>query len=154
MNGVQREIRFPPGTPLKTIRARCDELRASLRTLRARERHTLAHDAERYLQQVSAELVSIADRRHHIGLWVRRFGHLRTLALPQHTGALNDQLRQWLETHSASACNHRRDALTNLVKVLYGRRGAADSSISSGSRRRRRSRGGSSATTSRTCWRI
>ena len=126
VNGVQREIRFPPGTPLKTIRARRDELRASLRTLRAGERHTLAHDAERYLQQVSAELVSIADRRHHIGLWVGRFGHLRTLELPQHTGALNDQLRQWRETHSASACNHRRDALTNLVKVLYGRRAAAD----------------------------
>ena len=126
VNGVQREIRFPPGTPLKTIRARRDELRASLRTLRAGERHTLAHDAERYLQQVSAELVSIADRRHHIGLWVRRFGHLRTLELPQHTGALNDQLRQWRETHSASACNHRRDALTNLAKVLYGRRAAAD----------------------------
>jgi len=32
VNGVQREIRFPPGTPLKTIRARRDELRASLRT--------------------------------------------------------------------------------------------------------------------------
>ena len=126
VNGVQREVRFPPSTPLKTIRARRDELRASLRTLRASERHTLAHDAERYLQQVSAELVSIADRRHHIGLWIRRFGHLRTLELPQYTSALNDQLCQWRETHSASACNHRRDALTNLVKVLYGRRAAAD----------------------------
>ena len=126
VNGVQREIRFPPGTPLKTIRARRDELRASLRTLPAGERHTLAHDAARYLEQVNSELVSIADRRHHIGLWVERIGHLRTLELPQHTGILNDQLRQWRETHSASACNHRRDALTNLVKVLYGRRAAAD----------------------------
>ena len=59
-------------------------------------------------------------------LWVQRFGHLRTLEFPQHTAALNDHLRQWRETHSASACNHRRDALTNLVKVLYGRRAAAD----------------------------
>ena len=74
----------------------------------------------------SVAISSIADRRHHIGLWLQRFGHLRTLELPQHTGALNDQLRQWRETHSASACNHRRDALTNLVKVLYGRRAAAD----------------------------
>ena len=31
-NGVQRKIRFPSGTPLKTIRAQRDELRASLRT--------------------------------------------------------------------------------------------------------------------------
>ena len=126
VNGVQREIRFPAGTPLKTIRVRRDELRASLRTLPAGARHTLAHDAARYLQQVSSELVSIADRQYHLGLWTARFGHLRTLALPQHTAALNDQLRQWRETRSASACNHRRDALTNLVKVLYGRRAAAD----------------------------
>ena len=92
----------------------------------ASARHTLAHDAERYLQQVRGELVSIVDRRHHIGLWTGRFGHLRTLELPQHTAALNDQLRQWRETLSASACNHRRDALTNLVKVLYGRRAATE----------------------------
>ena len=35
VNGVQREIRFPAGTPLKTIRAKRDELRASLRTVPA-----------------------------------------------------------------------------------------------------------------------
>ncbi len=57
VNGIQRELRFPAGTPLKTIRARRDELRASLRTLPAGEQHTLAHDAERYLQQVGNELV-------------------------------------------------------------------------------------------------
>ena len=68
----------------------------------------------------------MADRRHHIGLWVQRFGHLQTLALSQHIALLNDQLHQWRETLSASACNHRRNALTNLVKVLYGRRAAAD----------------------------
>ena len=101
-------------------------MRASLRALPAGERHTLAHDTTRYLQYVSGDLVSIADRRYHIDLWAARFGHLRTLELPQHTAALNDQLRQWRETLSASACNHRRDALTNLVKALYGRRAAAE----------------------------
>ena len=126
VNGVQRETRFPADTPLKTIRAWRDEMRASLRTLPAGARNTLAHDANRYLEQVDRELTSIADRRYHIGLWVSRIGHLRTLELPQHTAVLNDQLRQWRETHSASACNHRRDALTNLVKVLYGRRAAAE----------------------------
>ena len=126
VNGIQRELRFPAGTPLKRIRARRDELRAALRTLPAGERHTLAHDAERYLQQVGNELVSMADRRHQIGLWVQRFGHLRTLALSQHVAMLNDQLHQWRETLSASACNHRRNALTNLVELLYGRRAAAE----------------------------
>ena len=82
VNGVQREIRFPPGTPLKTIRARRDVLRASLRTLPAGARHTVAHDAGRYLQQVSGELVSIADRQYHLGLWTARFGHLRTPGAP------------------------------------------------------------------------
>ena len=126
VNGVQRELRFPAGTPLKTIRARRDELRASLRTLPAGQRHTLAHEAERYLQQVSSELVGFSDHRHQIGLWVQRFGHLRTLALSQHVAPLNDQLHRWRETLSASACNHRRNALTNLVKVLYGRRAAVE----------------------------
>ena len=89
-------------------------------------RHTLTHEAERYLQQVSSELMGFSDRRHQIGLWVQRFGHLRTLALSQHVAPLNDQLHQWRETLSASACNHRRNALTNLMKALYGRRAAAE----------------------------
>ncbi len=126
VNGIQREIRFPPGTPLKSIRTRRDELRAGLRTLPAGERHTLADDASRYLRQIGNDLVSIADRRHYIGEWAARFGHLKTLALPQHIATLNDQLRRWREALSVSACNHRRDALTNLVKVLYGRRAAAE----------------------------
>ena len=36
VHGVQREIRFPPDTSLKTIRARRDELRVSLRDAAAR----------------------------------------------------------------------------------------------------------------------
>ena len=97
-----------------------------MRTLPTGARHALAHDAARYLQQISAELVSIADRRYYIGQWSARFCHLRTLALQQHTAALDDQLRQWRETLSVSASDHRLDVLTNLVKVLYGRRVAAD----------------------------
>ena len=48
--------------------------------------------------------MSIADRRHYLGEWAARFGHLKTLALPQHVAALNDQLRRWRETLSVSAC--------------------------------------------------
>ena len=126
VHGVQREIRFPPDTSLKTIRARRDELRTSLRTLPHGKRHTLAHDAGRYLEQVRTTLVSIKDRERHIAMWLPTFGHLRTMALPDQTPALNVQLRAWRETRSASTCNLRRDALTNLVKVLYGRRAAAE----------------------------
>ena len=123
VGGVQRELRFPKGTPLKTIRARRDELRAKLRTLPHGDRHTLAHDAARYLEQVN---VSLINRQREIGVWLDRFGHLQTLALPTHVTALNAQLRDWRRTLAASTCNHRRDALTNLVKVLYGRRAAAE----------------------------
>ncbi len=126
VNGVQREIRFEPGTPLKTIRAKRDEMRASLRTLPPGERHTLAHDAERFLEQVQTTLVSFADRRRDLLAWLPRFGHLRTLALPSHIAALNAQLHDWRQTLSAMSCNHRRHALTNLVRLLYGRRAAVD----------------------------
>ena len=84
VNGVQREVRFPPGTPLNTIRAKRDELRASLRTLPAAGRHTLNHDAGRYLDQVESTLVSFGDRRRELLAWLPRFGHMRTLALPAH----------------------------------------------------------------------
>ncbi len=126
VNGIQREVRFPPGTPLKTIRARRDELRASLRTLPAGGRHTLSHDAGRYLDQVKSTLVSFGDRRRELLAWLPRFGHLRTLALPAQLPMLNAQLHEWRRSLAASTCNHRRHALTNLVRVLYGRRASFD----------------------------
>ena len=126
VNGVQREVRFPPGTPLKTIRAKRDELRASLRTLPAGGRHTLNHDAGRYLDQVESTLISFGDRRRELLAWLPRFGHLRTLALPAHLPMLNAQLHEWRRTLAASTVNHRRHALTNLVRVLYGRRASFD----------------------------
>ena len=126
VNGIQRELRFPPNTPLKTIRARRDELRASLRTLPAGERHTLAHDAERYLDQVTANLIGSAERRRDVEVWLPRFGQLRTLSLAEHLAALNAQLHDWRRTRAASTCNHRRHALMHLVRVLYGRRAAID----------------------------
>ena len=89
-SAVQREVRFPPGTPLKTIRARSDELRASLRTQPAAGRHTLNHDAGRYLDQVESTLISFGDRRRELLPWLPRFGHLRTLALLAHLPTLND----------------------------------------------------------------
>ena len=47
VNGIQREIRFEPGTPLKTIRARRDQLRASLRQQPRRRGGSFADDAVR-----------------------------------------------------------------------------------------------------------
>ena len=126
VGGVQRELRFPKGTPLKTIRARREELRVRLRTLPHGERHTLAHDAGRYLEQVKSTLVSFKDRQRELGAWLPAFGHLRTLTLPSHLAVLNGQLHEWRGTQAASTCNHRRHALTHLIRLLYGRRVAVD----------------------------
>ena len=86
VRGVQRELRFPKGTPLRTIQARRDELRAKLRKLPRLGGHTLAYDAARYLDQVRTTIVSISDRERHIRAWLPRFGRLSTLALAVRAG--------------------------------------------------------------------
>ena len=97
VHGVQREIRFPPRHSAQDESARgainCARACARCRTGR---RHTLAHDADRYLDQVKNTLrVSLRDRRRDLAVWLPRFGHLRTLALPSHLADLNAQLHEW-----------------------------------------------------------
>ena len=99
VNGIQRERRFPRGTPIRTIQGWRDEIRGSLRTLPKGARHTLAHDAKKYLDQAEGPLVSIR--------------------------ALSEQLYEWRKELSGATCNHRRDALMNLVRVLYGSKAAS-----------------------------
>ena len=98
VNVVQREIRFDPGTSLKTIRTKRDEKRASLRTLPPGERHTLAHDADRYLDQVQSTLVSFADRRRDLLAWLPRMIYAPP-ELPKHRAAL-ERRRQNDAVHS------------------------------------------------------
>ena len=120
--------------PCGVLRAWCSrprgsddlDLRASLRRLPEGGSHTLNHDSGRYLGQVESTLTSFGHRRRELLAWLPRFGHLRTLALPAHLTGLNAQLHEWRRTLAASTCNHRRHALTNLVRVLYGRRASFD----------------------------
>ena len=58
-------------------------------------------------------------------MWIEKFGHIRTLSLEQHVNELNGQLHEWRKELSGATCNHRRDALMNLVRVLYGKRAAS-----------------------------
>ena len=88
-------------------------------------KHTLRHDSERYLDQKGSQLVSIKDRRRNLYQWMEGFGHIRTLALDEHIGELNAQLYEWRKNLSGATCNHRRDALMNVVRVLYGSRAAS-----------------------------
>ena len=71
-------------------------------------------------------LASFADRQPHLEVWLPQFGHLDTQSIADFLPLLDHQLREWRHTLAASSCNQRRDALTNLVKVLYGRRAVAD----------------------------
>ena len=59
-------------------------------------------------------------------MWLERFGHIRTLALEQHVPELNQQLYAWQKERAAGTCNHRRDAIMNLVRVLYGNKAATE----------------------------
>ena len=72
-----------------------DRQQGSLRTLPKGVKHTLAHDAERYLDQIEGQLVSIKDRRRNLGMWLDKFGHIRTQTLEQHVNELNGQLHEW-----------------------------------------------------------
>ena len=125
VNDVQRERRFLRDTPTMAMRTWQDETRASLRTLPKDARHTLAHDAVRYIKQIAGQLASIKDRERNLNRWVEKFGKLRTLSLEQRVGDLNAQLHEWRETSSGATCNHRRGALMNLTRRVYGHRAAA-----------------------------
>ena len=100
-------------------------MRASLRTLPKDAKRTLSHDAKRYLDRMRDRIVSIRDRTRHLRRWVERFGHIRTLALELYIPQLNDQLHEWRRSLAAATCNLHRDALMNLVRVLYGGRAAS-----------------------------
>lgn len=74
VHGVQRESRFPPGTDLEHLKRQRDELRAALHDAHpATARGTLAHDAERYLQQIGG-LAGFTSIRSRVRAWVDRLG--------------------------------------------------------------------------------
>ena len=126
VDGIQRERRFARGTAIKTMRTWQDTTRASLRSMPKGAKHTLAYDAPRYLRLVERRLASFRDRRRNLNQWLTKFGSYLTLSLERHLPELNAQLYEWRETLSAPSCNHRRDALMNLVRTLYGSRAATE----------------------------
>lgn len=71
VNGVESEVRYRPGAPLKTIRTRRDELPASLCPLSAGGRHTLGHHAGRWPSTRSrATLIGFGDRCRELLAWL------------------------------------------------------------------------------------
>ena len=105
------------------IRKWQDEVRPTIRSRpRIRSTGLLVQDVPRYLATVKGEMTSYKDRQRHLEAWLPEFGDIRTQTLMRRIGALNTQLGLWRQTLSASTCNHRRDAITGLVRVLYGKR--------------------------------
>lgn len=119
---VQRERRYPHDEPLRKIQRWQVETRAQLEKARPRVApSTLTADVRRYLDRLDID--TIADRTREIEAWLPRFGERRRDSLT--TAELDDQLRAWRKGGlSASTCNHRRYALSNLFRVLDGRSAA------------------------------
>lgn len=121
VGGVQRERRFPRGTPDSTIREWRDAERVRLRAERpaAGPRGTFASDAGRYLKAVAA-MPSWKDRQRDIGAWLPQFG-----ARARHSiqpWEIRAQLDAWLlDGLAPSTVRHRRTALAQLWSVLDGR---------------------------------
>lgn len=74
VRGAQQELRFDPGTALETLERQRDQLRLDLRDASpVTVRGTLAHDAVRYLAQISGRPGFKADRSH-LRAWIDCLG--------------------------------------------------------------------------------
>ena len=120
---VYAEKRYHRATPLWDLKEKRIALQAELfeqrnaGTLRQRRRKsTLKEDAKDYLKAVRG-LETYKERRHHIDLWVERFGDRdRRQIQPHEIQAERDRWK--LEGKAASTINHYLRALSNLYKVL------------------------------------
>ena len=116
--GQLRFRRFPPRTPLETVRRWRLDTRVSL-GLTQRPAGILAADIEPFLRQIADRPRLVAERRQQVEWWAARLGHLRRDAItPTDVRAALADLRR---THAASTCNHNRQALFSLYRALDGR---------------------------------
>lgn len=114
-SAVQRERRYPPDTPLKTIQTWQRDTANALRPARAK-RGTLAADAERYLALVK-HLQGWDGVRAEVRAWVALYGK-------RHRSRLTaDDVRaarvRWLaEDYAPKTVNNRVDRLRTLYRTL------------------------------------
>lgn len=122
VGNIQREKRYPPDTPAKTMQDWRDETRVSLRGLTqhgAAPAGSLSEAIARYLRLVAA-MPTIVQRTAHLQQWADAIGgHVQRHAItPAHIRAV---LQDWRRTLSAATCNKRRTALMHLWSVLDGK---------------------------------
>ena len=116
--GHLRFRRFPPGTPLATVRRWRLETQTALRSTR-RPAGTLAVDIDPFLRQIADRPRLVEERRRQLEWWAARLGHLRRDAITP--ADVRTALAKLRRTHAASTCNHYRQALFSLYQGLDGR---------------------------------
>jgi integrase/recombinase XerC len=122
--GQQKQKRFPPDTPLQTMKNWRDETRVSLRKLAGKRpkhvRGALKWDIARYLKQVRS-MPTYAQRREHLLLWMGALG-ANTFRADITVDMIRAVLQTWRQAGMAPAtCNKRRSALMHLWTLLDGK---------------------------------
>lgn len=118
---IQREQRYPAGTPLEELRRWREATRIELRRLApAATRGTLQGDAERYLKQIR-HLTSARTRRSDLKAWTARYA---TLSRARITPAVvRETISAWSDAGVApKTINNRVQTLANLYRTLDGKR--------------------------------
>lgn len=124
VQGLTRQKRYPPNTPLKVMREwRKAQTQILERTVTPKaERGTLTHDVEKYLR-LTAHLVSAPELKSVLKAWTDRLGTRPRWSITP------DDIRKaivaWMQADPPAApktINNRLGALRRVYKVLDGRR--------------------------------
>jgi integrase len=116
--GRQREKRFPPDTPLATLKVWRQRQRTASQPAIDATPKGLARDVVRYLR-LRKHLVSFVTERAQLRAWLRLYPHLSRWALTA------DHIRRGIATwqaqgYSAQEIRHRVNALKRLYRTLDG----------------------------------
>ena len=118
-HGQLRFKRFPVGTSLDTVRRWRVDTRAGLTHSQRAATGTLAADIEPFLRQIADRPQLVAERRRQLTWWADRLGPRRREAIT--AVDVREALADLRQTHAASTCNHYRQALFSLYRILDGR---------------------------------
>jgi integrase len=123
VGAVQREKRFPFGTPIKEMQDWRDVTRGELIRDRGATapKGSIEAAAARYLKLVSA-MPTIEQRTDHLELWINALGTNTPLHAVS-ASRIREVLQDWRHRYSAATCNKRRTALMHLFTMLGGKGG-------------------------------
>lgn len=119
---VPKEIRFPPDTPIKTIRRKMETQRRKMRERRragAPKPGTLAADALRYKRQIQ-HLANASGAWAEVKAWIALYGHLHRDAIDAES--VRVAVGAWTQAGvSPKTILNRMTRLARLYRVLDGK---------------------------------